>query len=73
MSPLLKKFLRIGLIGSGAATVMSGVVGFVTTWQLVDDSVERSIGIARSDFVVTYVALLVVGAAMVYLGLRMRK
>jgi hypothetical protein len=73
LDPHLKKFLRIGLIGTGALAVMSAIVNIVGAWQLIDASAEESLGITRSEWVSTYVVILLVGAALIYAGLRWKK
>lgn len=73
LDPRLKKFLGFGLIGTGALTVMSGVVGIIGSWQLIDSAEAQSLGVTRGEFIVTYAVFLLVGAAMVYFGWRWRK
>jgi len=73
LSPLVRKFLRLGLIGLGAVTVVSSVVNIVATWNLIEAAEEQSLGISRGEFVLTYAAMLPVGAAMIYFGLRWRR
>jgi hypothetical protein len=73
LDPLLKKILRIGLIGCGAMAVMSAIVNIVATWQLIDPSSEESLGVTRNELVGTYAVILLVGAALIYAGLRWKK
>jgi hypothetical protein len=73
LDPQLKKFLCIGLIGTGALAVMSAIVNIIGAWQLIDASAEQSLGITRGEWVSTYAVILLVGAAMIYFGLRWRK
>lgn len=72
LDPRLRKFLRIGLIGCGAATVMSAAVSIYATYQLIEPADAESLGITRGEFVRTYVVLLVIGAAMAIVGWRMK-
>jgi hypothetical protein len=73
LDPLLKKILRIGLIGCGAMAVMSALVNIVATWQLIDPSSEESLGVTRNELVGTYAVILLVGAALICAGLRWKK
>ena len=73
LDPHLKKFLRFGLIGTGALAVMSAVVNIVGAYQLIDPSSEESLGITRNELVGTYGVILLVGAALIYAGLRWKK
>jgi len=72
LDPTLKKFLRVGLIGFGALTVMSSVVNIIAAWQLIEAAEEQSLGITRHELVVTYGVMLVIGAALIVTGLRMK-
>lgn len=73
LSPLVRSLLSFGLIGLGALTVISSVVNIVATWNFIDAAEEQSLGISRGEFVLTYAALLPVGVAMIYFGLRWRR
>ena len=73
LDPRLRKFLRIGLIGVGALAAMSAVVNIIGAWQLIDASAEESLGITRTEWVSSYVMILIVGAGMIYAGLRWKK
>ena len=72
LDPRLRKLLRIGLIGGGAATVMSSAVSIYATYQLIEPADAESLGITRGEFVRTYVVLLVIGAAMAVVGWRLK-
>ena len=73
LDPRLKKIFGFGLIGTGALTVMSGVVNIVAAWQLIEDSDAASLGITRKEFVLTYAGFVLVGAAMIFFGWRLKK
>ena len=73
LGPVLKKFLRLGLIGFGALTTVSAVVNIIAAWQLIEAAEEQSLGITRNEFIVTYGVMLLAGATMIFLGLRWRK
>ena len=73
LDPRLQKFLRFGLIGLGALAVLSAVVNIVAAWQLIDASTEESLGITRTEWVSTYVLILLVGVSVIYAGLRWKK
>lgn len=73
LSPLFRSFLRLGLIGLGAMTVISSAVNIVATWNLIEAAEEQSLGISRNEFILTYAAILPIGAAMIYFGLRWRR
>lgn len=73
LDPTLKKFLRFGLVGFGALTIMSALVGMISAWQLIEAAEEQSLGITRGEFVGTYAVTLLVGATMVWLGFRLGK
>lgn len=72
LDPKLRKLLRIGLIGCGAATAVSSAVGIYATYRLIEPADAESLGITRGEFVRTYVVLLVIGAAMALFGWRMK-
>ncbi len=73
LSPLFRTFLRFGLIGLGAMTVISSVVNIVATWNLIEAAEEQSLGISRNEFTVTYGVMLLVGLVISYLGYRIKK
>jgi len=70
--PLPKKLLRFALIGAGGSAVVSAVIGIISAYQLIEPSDEQSVGITPGDFVGLYVLMLLVGAAMIFFGLRLR-
>ena len=73
IDPRLRKFFCFGLMGCGALAVMSAVVNIVGAWKLIDASTEESLGITRNEIAGTYAVIALVGAVMIYLGLRWRK
>ena len=73
LDPSLRKLLHLGLIGFGAVTVMSAVVNAVGAWQLIDAAEEQSLGITRSEFLVTYASVALVGVALICGGWRLRR
>ncbi len=73
LDPFLKKILRFSLIGCGAMAVMSGIVNIIGAYQLIDASSEAQLGISRGSLVGTYAVILLVGAVMVFAGLRWKK
>ena len=73
LDPLLKKILGFGLIACGALSVMSGVVNIIATYQLIDQAAAESLGISRNEFVATYACILLVGAALIFAGWRLKK
>ena len=72
LDPRLKNILGYGLIGSGALTVMSGVVNIISAYQLIDQAEAESLGVSRNEFVYTYTSFVVVGAVLIYLGVQAR-
>ncbi len=73
IDPRLKNIFGIGLIGSGALTVVSGVVNIIGAYQLIDPADAESLGVSRNEIVVTYIVIGLVGAVMIFLGWRLRK
>ncbi len=73
LDPRFAKLLRFGLTGLGALTVVSALVNIIATWQLIDAAEEQSLGITRGEFVGTYAVIFLVGAGMIFFGLRGRK
>ncbi|MSU22323.1 MAG: hypothetical protein EXS32_00700 [Opitutus sp.] len=73
LDPRLKKFLSFGLIAAGALTAMSGIVGLIGSWQLIDSAEAESLGVTRGEFIVTYAGFLLAGAVLIYFGWRGRK
>lgn len=73
LDPLLKKILRFGLIGCGALAIMSAIVNIIAAWRLIDPYSEESLGVTRNELVGTYAVILIVGAALIFAGLRWRK
>ena len=73
VDPRLKKILGYGLIGSGALTVMSGVVNILAARQLIDDAEAASLGVTRNEFVYTYAGFVLAGAVMIAFGWRLKK
>ena len=69
----MKKFLRFALIGGGASAVISAVIGIISAFKLIEPSDEQAVGITPWDFVGFYALMILVGAAMIFFGLRMRK
>ena len=73
LDPRLRKLLCYGLIGCGALAVMSGVTGIISSWQLIGEAEEQSLGITRNEFLRTYAVFVIVGAGMVFAGLKWKK
>ena len=73
LDPTFKKFLRFGLIGFGALTVVSAVVNLIAAWQLIEAAEEQSLGITRNEFMLTYGVVLAVGVGLIVAGLCWRK
>jgi hypothetical protein len=73
LDPRLKKLFGYGLIGTGALTAMSGVVNMIAAYQLIDDADAASLGVSRNEFIITYAGFLIVGAAMIFLGWRLKR
>ena len=73
LDPRLRNLFSFGLMGSGALAVMSGVVNIISAYQLIDAADAESLGVSRNEVVVTYGAILLVGAGMIVFGRRMRK
>ena len=71
--PWMKKFLRFALVGGGASAVLSAVIGTISAFKLIEPSDEQAVGITPWDFVGFYALMALVGAAMIFFGLRMRK
>lgn len=70
---LAAKALRFILAGFGATLVVSALVNIVAAFQLIDAAEEQSLGLSRLEIVATYLGLLGVGAALIFLALRRRK
>ena len=73
LDPTFKKFLRFGLIGFGALTVVSAVVNLIAAWQLIEAAEEQSLGITRNEFMLTFGVVLAVGVGLIVAGLCWRK
>ena len=73
LDPSFRKFLRFGLIGFGALTVVSAFVNMIAAWQLIEAAEEQSLGITRNEFVGTYGVVFLVGAVIVVVGFRLKK
>jgi hypothetical protein len=73
LDPIIRKFLRLGLIGFGALTMTSALVNIIAASQLIDAAEEQSLGITRNEFVGTYGVMFAIGAAVVVAGWRWRK
>jgi hypothetical protein len=71
--PWTKKLLRFALIGAGASAVVSAVVGVISAYQLIEPSDEQAVGITPGDFVGFYAVMVLIGLAMIFFGLRLRK
>jgi hypothetical protein len=71
--PRLRKYLRPALVGSGAMMVMSAIVGIVSAYMLIAPEDAEFTGIKPGDFVGFYVAMAVIGGAMIFFGLRKKK
>ncbi len=69
----MKKLLRYALIGGGAAAGISAVVGVISAYQLIEPSDEQAVGITPGDFVGFYAVMALLGAAMIFGGLRLKK
>ena len=61
------------LLGGGATFVVSALVNIVAAFQLIDAAEEQSLGFSRLEIVATYLGLLGVGVALIFLALRRRK
>jgi hypothetical protein len=72
LDPTLRGLLALGLVGSGAATLVSAAVNIYAALQLVETPDEQSLGISRGDFVWAYGIMMTVGAAMLAAGWRLR-
>ena len=73
LPPKVRRLLALGLIGSGAATLVSSAVSVYATLQLIEKSDEPSLGITRGDFVWSYALLMLVGAATLAAGWRLKR
>lgn len=73
LDPTFRKLLRFGVIGFGALTAVSALVNMAAAWQLIEVAEEQSLGITRNEFVGTYGVMLLIGAALVVVGFRLRK
>ena len=73
IDPRLEKFLRFGLIGCGAMSVVSAIVGIIGAYQLIEPSDEQSVGVTPFDFAGFYLVMLLGGLGMIWFGLRQRK
>jgi hypothetical protein len=67
---MLRNILRIAAAGFGATLIVSAAVNIAATLQLVDRATEESIGVSRSEWIVTYSVIAAIGAMFVWLGLR---
>ena len=66
----MKKLLRLGLIGGGASSIVSAIVGVVSAFQLIEPSDAEAVGITPWDFVGFYAVIFLLGAGMIYGGWR---
>jgi|GEM_PF-2259313 len=72
-TPFFRKALRLGLIGAGSIAIVSAVVNIFTTWKLMEPTDEESLGITRNEITLWFAALIVIGVALIYLGVRQKK
>ena len=61
------------LVGSGATMVVSAIVGVVSAYMLIEPSDEQAVGITPGDFVGYYAVMILIGAGMIFFGLRKKK
>ena len=73
LDPRLRNLFGLGLMGSGALAVMSGVINIIGAYQLIDAADAESLGVSRNEIVITYAVISLVGAGMVFFGWRLRK
>jgi hypothetical protein len=73
LDPRLRKLIAFALIGTGALAVMSGVVNIIGAYKLIEDSDAASLGVSRNEIVGTYAVIALIGAALVFFGLRIKK
>ena len=71
--PFFRKALRLGLIGAGSIAIVSAVVNIFTTWKLMEPTDEESLGITRNEITLWFATLIVIGVALIYLGVRQKK
>ncbi len=72
ISPL-RNFSGIVLIGLGAMSVMSAVIGTISAYVLIEPSDREAVGITPGDFLASYLVMALVGAGLIYFGFRLRK
>ena len=68
-----RKFVRLGLVGSGATMIVSAITGIYGAFTLIEPSDKEAVGLTPWDFVGFYAGTLLVGAALVVIGLRLKK
>jgi putative flippase GtrA len=68
-----KRILRYALIGGGASAMASAVIGVISAYELIEPSDAQTVGITPGDFLSFYALMLLGGAAMIFVGLRLRK
>jgi len=72
-STFLRKAVRLGLIGAGAVAILSAIVNLVAAWKLIEPADEQSLGITRTEITWWFIALIALGGALIYFGLRRKK
>ncbi|HWA10029.1 MAG TPA: hypothetical protein VG838_11310 [Opitutaceae bacterium] len=73
LPPAAARLLRIALVVLGALVLMDAVVNLFAAIELIEPSDEESIGLTRNFVLGEYSVQLLVGAAMLFFGLRRRR
>ena len=73
LPPLIVRGLRIALVVLGALAIASAVVNIIAAVELLEPGDEEALGLSRHWLIGQYVVQIVLGAAMIFIGLRRRK
>jgi hypothetical protein len=73
LPPLIAKGLRIALVVLGALAITSAVVNIIAAVELLEPGDEEALGLSRHWLIAQYALQIVLGAVMIFIGLRRRK
>jgi len=68
--PLAKRLGQLALICAGSTATVSALVNGAAAWWLIQSSDEESLGITRREILIWCAAIFVLGALLLYFGIR---
>ena len=54
-------------------SIVSAIVGVISAYVLIEPSDAQAVGVTPGDFVGGYVVMALIGAGLIYFGVRLRK